>query len=184
MSGNGKARIFTAVLIFFLLFPGANGIAEAAIEEEKAEAGSWLRTALRGFSARVPEGVSAGEWKILGSFTLPLLKIMDTKEEGRELQASILTAAGVGFSICYIKGKVTDGEEMKYRAFSFSPCILLLSGSIEANVKLDVSWAATVGFLNEMILIGVGRDFGKIEGRRSRWFLLFGLGITLPGSSD
>ena len=181
-------KIITLLIVFSFLIPFFKiDLTSQELEREKEEKKiPWLKFALKGLTNRVPEGIKTGEWKILGTITLPLLKITDSIEEGYKLKGTILTSAGAGFSICKIKEKIgDDGKTYQYRAFSFSPFIILLTGDYGTkDAQLDISWAATIGLFNETIILGVGYDFGRIHGRNSRWFLLWGLGLSLPARTE
>jgi len=56
--------------------------------------------------------------------------------------------------------------------FSFSPLTVLISGDTAEGSTLDISYATTVGFFNNALMLGLGYDFGQVEGRRRTFFLL------------
>ena len=124
----------------------------------------------------VPEaGASIGdtkkEWRPI--VNIPAIKIIESQRENAELDALLLTSTGGGIS--YQKMEF-DGTKWKSK-WSLSPATFLLTGNIADN-NVDISWAATFGFLNNLIMVGAGRDFGQVEGR-SRWFGVLSIGVNL-----
>ena len=45
------------------------------------------------------------------------------------------------------------------------------------STVLNIAYAVTMGFFDDKIMAGIGRDFGKVE-NRSRWFMMLSLGVT------
>jgi hypothetical protein len=186
-----KRRLIFIIALFFSInlfcqssqtIPGT----QTQLEPEKKEEISWLKLAFKGFAYSAPKETKSSKWYVLGSIMVPLFKITDTTEAGMEVAAHILTGTAVGFSICYI---TEDGEGHKKRSVSFSPLTFLFSGEIKSgetkpDVILNTSWAATIGIDNDSFMFGIGRDFGKISGRKSRWFSLIGFGVSLRKSES
>jgi len=66
-----------------------------------------------------------------------------------------------------------DGD--KIRVFTFSPLTILVYSSELYKDFLNVAYAATTGFFNDKVMIGVGYDFGEVKDI-SRWFMMVSVG--------
>lgn len=113
------------------------------------------------------------EWRPV--VTLPALKLVETNREDAKVDALLLTSTGGGISWQKLK---YDEEDEKWKStFSVSPITILLSGNLSADTPIDISYAATVGFFNNLIMVGGGYDLGSVSGR-SRFFGLISIGIN------
>lgn len=107
--------------------------------------------------------------------TLPALKLVETSREDAKIDALLLTSTGGGISWQKLK---YDEEDEKWKStFSVSPITILLSGNLSSETPIDISYAATVGFFNNLIMVGGGYDLGSVSGR-SRFFGLISIGIN------
>ena len=115
-------------------------------------------------------------WAFEESITIPVLKIVDVGSNGSEAQAELYTGLGGGICFSYQK-ELEDGN--KHRIFTISPFTILLSGEEgeDDTTVLNIAYAMTAGFFDDKIMVGIGRDFGKVEDR-SRWFAMLSLGVT------
>jgi|SoiMethySBSTD1v2_1073268.scaffolds.fasta_scaffold492002_2 hypothetical protein len=113
------------------------------------------------------------EWR--PNVTIPALKIVESSRENAKADALLLVSTGGGISW----QKLTfDAASNKWRStFSFSPATILLSGNLAADNPIDLSYAMTVGFFNNLLMVGAGYDLGKVEGR-SRFFGLLSIGVN------
>lgn len=129
------------------------------------------------------------KWKLGPSITVPPLILRESTREGAKLDVTFVAGVGGGLAFYYAEiDPVTGNEE---RLFSFSPFTVLLSGTVseEAN-NLDIAYACTVGFFNDLIMTGFGYNLGSSyvqmdDGTNreiSRWFWMLGLGVTFNGS--
>lgn len=115
-------------------------------------------------------------WSFDETVTIPVLKLVESSRDNAQYDAALFTGIGGGICLAYSKINV-DGT--KDRIVTISPLTILISGdtSNEDATFFDVSYAFTVGFFNDKIMVGVGRDFGEVDDR-SRWFGMLGLGIA------
>lgn len=113
------------------------------------------------------------EWRPI--VALPALKIVESSRSDAKVDALLLTSTGGGISWQRLK---FDDDSKKWKStFSFSPATILLSGNFTADSPIDISYAMTVGFFNNLIMIGGGYDLGSVSGR-SRFFGLLSVGIS------
>jgi hypothetical protein len=120
-----------------------------------------------------PPPQSQNLWK--PTVVIPALKLVPATGGNTSLNALLLTATGGGISWQH---QVWDGSKWN-TTFSFSPATFLVSGNIASNSNIDFSYAATVGFFNNLIMIGGGYDFGSVASGSSRFFGLLSIGINL-----
>jgi len=106
---------------------------------------------------------------------LPAFKIIESSRENAEVDVEILTSVGAGISY-QIMRPVKDKDRW-YTTFSFSPLTALLSGNSSGDSALDLSLALTIGFFNNMFMVGIGYDLGVVSDR-SRYFGLMSVGIN------
>lgn len=112
-------------------------------------------------------------WKFRADVVIPMFKITPSKEKGIITQVNMLTDIGGGLQLANFKNN-NNGEPVNI--FSFSPFTVLVSGDPDQFINL--SWASTIGFHNNIVQMGVGYDFGKIDASRiGRWFFLLSAGI-------
>lgn len=124
------------------------------------------------------------EWEWRPIVSIPALKITDSSRDGAKLDAMLLTSVGGG--ITWQKGKNVkkfdnQGQEIeRWRSsFSWSPATILLAGNFtNENSTLDISYAQTIGFFDNLLMLGGGYNFGYVEEGRSRFFLLLSIGIN------
>lgn len=118
-------------------------------------------------------------WELKPIAQIPAIKIVESTRDDAELDAFILASAGGGVTIQ--RTIVKDGKN--YASFSWSPFTFLLSGDTSKDGSvLDLSWVSTFGVLNNIIQVGVGRDFGTVPNDRSRWFLVLSAGVNLTNN--
>jgi hypothetical protein len=106
-------------------------------------------------------------WKLRPIVTLPALKITGSLRKNAVVDVNSFASTGGGFSVQRLK---YTSKERWYCTFSFSPLTLFFSGDL-VDSSVDLSWAGTVGILNNLVMIGVGFDLGVVEDRNR----LFGL---------
>lgn len=124
-------------------------------------------------------GLFDAKWDLKPIAQVPAIKIIESNRDGAELDAFILASAGGGITLQTVGQK--DGKN--YSKFSWSPITILLTGDTSKDgAVLDLSWVSTVGFFNNLLQIGVGRDFGEIPTERSRWFGVLSLGVNLTNN--
>ena len=113
------------------------------------------------------------EWRPV--VNLPALKLVESSRDDAKVDALLLTSTGGGISWQKLKW---DSEEKKWKStFSISPATILLSGNLSADNPIDISYAATVGFFNNLIMLGGGYDLGSVSDR-SRFFGVISIGIN------
>lgn len=153
---------------------------EALAEEKKVVAGT--NTALSRFFDPIPKpeleikGVqdnTRSEWRPV--VAIPALKLIESTRENAQLDALVLTQVGGGVSYQKLE---YDSENKKWVCkWSISPMTVLLSANTANDNPIDISYAATVGLFDNLIMVGVGWDFGDV-GDRSRLFGLLSMGIN------
>ncbi len=116
-------------------------------------------------------------WRAVAA--IPAIKVTESTRENALLDASVLTSVGGGISwqkLSWDSSKDVAGGWTS--TFSFSPATLLLSGDFsEGGTDLDLAYAATVGFWDNLIMAGIGVDLGEVS-ERSRVFGLLSFGIN------
>ncbi|MFN8337185.1 MAG: hypothetical protein U0U09_18780 [Cyclobacteriaceae bacterium] len=113
------------------------------------------------------------EWRPV--VALPAIKLVETSREDAKVDALLLTSTGGG--ICY-QWLRWDEEDKKWKSqISLSPATILLSGNVTADSPIDLSYAMTVGFFNNTIMLGGGYDLGSVSDR-SRFFGVISIGIS------
>lgn len=125
----------------------------------------------------VAEGASSGlSWKARPIVAIPALKITESNRDGAIIDANLLASTGGGLSVQRLR---FDVERDKWTSdFSFSPATILLTGNLaDESGPIDLSYATTVGFFNNLLMVGAGVDFGVV-GERSRFFGLVSIGIN------
>lgn len=114
------------------------------------------------------------EWRPV--INLPAFKIVESSRPDAKIDALMLTSTGGGISWQKLE---FDTETNKWKSnFSFSPITILVSGNLTAANPIDITYATTVGFFNNLIMFGAGYDLGAVTGR-SRIFGLVSIGINL-----
>jgi hypothetical protein len=143
---------------------------------------------LKAFFSPIPKPKTAlapGEsyekmWKWRPTVALPALKLIDSDQGDRKLDAFLLASTGGGLSLQQGEFFTDNDQQKRWRCnFSWSPITVLLSGDLSADNPVNISYATTLGFFNNLLMIGVGYDFGDITGRNSRLFGLLSVGINL-----
>lgn len=119
--------------------------------------------------------VKAWQWRPIVS--LPTLKLTESVRPNTQLDALLLTSVGGGISLQKIKLEDTEAGSKAVSTFSWSPLTVLLSGNLTADNPIDLSVATTVGFFNNLIMIGGGYDLGTVN-NRSRWFGVLSIGVN------
>lgn len=114
-------------------------------------------------------------WDFKPMVQIPALKVVKSKRANAELDASFFTSAGGGISLQRTILKGTNN----YTTFSTS-LIALVNGDTSKDDPLDLSCALTIGFFDNILQLGIGRDFGSVNG--SRWFGLLSAGINLTNN--
>ena len=127
-------------------------------------------------------------WKLGPTITIPPFRVQESLREDARLDIVMTACFGGGLAFIYEKEDPLTGE--KERIFSVSPFTILLAGdSTEDIERLNLSYCVTVGFFNDLIMTGVGYNFGEntyvredgTEREISRWFMLLGVGVTFGG---
>lgn len=118
-------------------------------------------------------GAVTKEWRPI--VNLPAFKLVESSRENAQVDALVLTSTGGG--VAWQKLKYDSATKKWKSLISVSPATILLSGNLSANSPIDIAYAATVGFLNNYIMVGAGYDLGTVEGR-SRVFGLLSVGIN------
>lgn len=114
------------------------------------------------------------EWRPI--ISLPALKIIQSTRKDAQIDALLLTSTGGGIS--WQKLKLDNTTNKWNSVFSVSPLTILLSGNLTATNPIDISYATTLGFFNNLLMIGGGYDLGTVTGR-SRFFGLLSIGVNL-----
>jgi len=120
------------------------------------------------------DGNNKKQWEWRPIVSLPALKLTKSSRPSAEVDALLLTSTGGGISIQKID---FDGDNKAKSTFSWSPITILLSGNLSAENPIDISAATTVGFFNNLLMVGGGYDLGSVNGR-GRWFGLVSIGIN------
>jgi len=116
------------------------------------------------------------KWEWRPTVTLPAFKIVESTREDSNIDVFVLSSVGGGIS--YQKLKFDDETQRWKSIFSWSPLTVLLAGNLnDPDTSLDLSLATTLGFVNNLFMIGAGYDFGRVEDR-SRFFGLLSVGIN------
>lgn len=125
------------------------------------------------------------DWKLGASITVPPLRVQESIRDNAKVDVVLSSSIGGGLSFMYVKKDPVSGEES--RIFSWSPLTILLSGNTTEDFdKVDLAYATTVGFFDDLIMTGIGYNFGSNlytndngdEVEISRWFFLLGLGLS------
>jgi len=125
------------------------------------------------------------KWKLGPTITIPPFRVQESVRENAKLDIVVTASFGGGIAFVYEEEDPITGD--KERIFSVSPFTILLSGdSTEDYEKLDLSYCVTIGLFDDMIMTGVGYNFGKnivtfddgTDHEISRWFYLLGFGVT------
>lgn len=139
---------------------------------------------LKSFFAPIPkpdekilpsEGGTDKPWKWRPVVSLPALKLTESTRLNAQVDALLLTSTGGGISIQ--KSYYDDGDKRWKSTFSWSPATILLSGNLSADNPINISYVTTVGFFNNLLMIGAGYDLGEVSGR-SRFFGVLSIGVN------
>ena len=127
-----------------------------------------------------------GDWAFGPSITIPPLMLRESVREGAKLDAVLV--AGVGGGVAIYWGKVDPVTGKRGRDFSFSPLTIIMSGNVSQDTanELDIGYAMTVGFFDDLVMTGVGYFLGSNlvymeDGSTreiSRWFWMLGVGVS------
>ena len=130
---------------------------------------------IKAFFAPIDENVATkkSEWKLRPVVNIPAFKVIESNRDNAEVDVLMLSSVGGGISLQNIKR--VNGKP--YCNFSWSPVTFLLSGNLASDNPIDLSVATSFGIFNNLIMIGVGYDFGMVE-NRSRFFGLLSFGIN------
>jgi hypothetical protein len=166
-------------IIFFMLIFSARLVSAQSENSQK----SWLAKFFSSVPPPAPKSdqpglpaVGSEKWELRPIVTIPALKITESTREDAKVDVFLLTSTGGGISYQHLK---YDDEKKKwYVTFSWSLPTVLLSGNLSADNPVDFSVASTVGFYNNLIMLGGGYDLGAVKGR-SRWFGVLSIGINL-----
>ena len=121
-------------------------------------------------------GLASTKWEWRPTVTLPAFKIVESTREDSKIDVFVLSSVGGGIS--YQKLKFDDETQRWKSIFSWSPITVLLAGNLnDTDSPLDLSLATTLGFVNNLFMIGAGYDLGRVEDR-SRFFGLLSIGIN------
>jgi hypothetical protein len=124
-------------------------------------------------AAARPASFTCAQWRPV--VTIPALRLTQSTRANAVVDAFLLTSVGGGLSWQRLRW---DPARKRYEStFSVSPATVLLAGRIAGDNTLDVSYATTVGFFNNLLMLGAGYDLGTVKGR-SRWFGLLSVGIN------
>jgi hypothetical protein len=117
------------------------------------------------------------EWRL--GVTLPAFKITGSTRPNATVDALLLTSTGGGISWQKLAFKKDDNEkEGRWKCiFSWSPATILLSGNLTSDHPVDIAYATTLGFFNNLLMIGGGYDLGVVTGR-SRFFGVLSIGLN------
>ncbi len=139
---------------------------------------------LKSFFAPIPkpdekilptEGGTKTAWKWRPIVSLPALKLTESSRSDAKVDALLLTSTGGGISL---QKTFYDKVDKRWKStFSWSPATILLSGNLSADNPINISYATTVGFFNNLLMIGAGYDLGEVTGR-SRFFGVLSIGIN------
>jgi len=116
-------------------------------------------------------------WDLKPIVQIPAIKLTESTRQDAEIDATFLASAGGGISLQHTIQK--DGKN--YSEYGASLIVLLSGDTSTKGAVLDISAGITIGFLNNLIQLGTGRDFGSV-GNRSRWFGLLSFGINLTNN--
>ena len=141
------------------------------------------QSAFKSFFSPLPKPVAVAEgseskvWRWRPVVALPAIRFTQSAAEDEVLAAGLFTSVGGGISYQHL---IVSGEdEAKWKSsFSWSPITLLVSGNFQdGNSNLNLSPCTTVGFFNNLIMIGGGIDLGKKTGP-SRLFGVLSIGVN------
>ncbi len=120
--------------------------------------------------------------KVKPSITLPAFKIYKSKKEHTIADVSVMSGIGGGISFVRYdadsKVKLTNGDpDVNLKtSVTFSPITILLRKEADKG-SIDLSYAMTAGFFNDILMLGVGYDFGEVHDR-NRLFILLSIGAN------
>lgn len=121
------------------------------------------------------EGGVEKNWSWRPIVSLPALKITESIRADAQVDALLLTSTGGGISI---QKTVYEPATQRWKSvFSWSPATVLLSGNLSADNPINISYVTTIGFFNNLLMIGGGYDLGSVDGR-SRVFGVLSIGIN------
>jgi hypothetical protein len=107
--------------------------------------------------------------------SLPAFKLVESSREDAVIDALVLTSTGGGISYQVLE---FDASKDRWKSkFSFSPATILLSGNLTSDNPIDISYAMSVGFFDNLIMLGAGVDLGSVPDR-SRFFGMISVGIN------
>ena len=130
-------------------------------------------------------------WYWRPSVVIPVFKIYGSKTSNTLVDVTLNGGIGGGLSIVKytdttgtnpLKTVIVNGESVTGQdtqpeiSFSFSPCTVLMSKESNDST-IAISYAMTVGFFNNTIVMGIGYDFGQVVDR-SRLFGLLSIGAS------
>lgn len=121
------------------------------------------------------EGGIDKPWKWRPIVSLPALKLTESTRADAQIDALLLTSTGGGVSL---QKTYYDEVDKRWKStFSWSPVTILLSGNLSSENPINISYATTIGFFNNLLMIGAGYDLGEVTGR-SRYFGVLSIGIN------
>ncbi len=169
---QGRKTIAFFIFTFFctILFPQ---IAHAKEEEKSAWRYFFKPKPIMQFG----ESASA-EWLFKPTIQIPALKLTKSIRTDAIADATLFASAGGGITY----QRTIQKNNQNYSTFSVSLIALLMGDTSKTGEVLDFSVAGTLGFLNNIIQVGLGFDLGKVPAERGRLFFLLSAGINLTNN--
>lgn len=127
------------------------------------------------------EGGSNVDWDWRGAATIPALKLVESTRPDALLDGYAFTSAGGGITYQKLEWQSEGDDPLKGKwvsKFSWSPLTVLLVGNFDDNTAIDPSLATTVGFFQNLFMLGVGVDLGSVPSGRSRLFGALSININ------
>ncbi|MBD1364429.1 hypothetical protein IDJ77_11475 [Mucilaginibacter sp. ZT4R22] len=121
----------------------------------------------------IPPPETTTAWR--PSVVIPALKIVGSDLPNTKVDALLLTSVGGGLT--YEKLTWDEKKNKWHSTFSFSPLTVLINGNLSSSTPINLSYATTIGFFDNLIMFGAGYDLGTVN-NRSRLFGLLSIGLN------
>ncbi len=151
---------------------------------------TFSQSALKKFFSPIPpltdkelqaEGGSRTKWDWRPAATIPALKLVESSRPNASIDGYMLTSAGGGITYQKLVWESNEDNPKKGKwvsKFSWSPLTVLVAGNFDGNTAIDVSPAMTVGFFQNLLMLGGGYDLGTVPSGRSRFFGAISININ------
>lgn len=151
--------------------------------QEKPETALTEETRKKHLQEKLEKAIENIGFKVKPSITLPAFKIYKSKKENTIADVAVMSGIGGGVSLVWYDKKnsiatpLNSKTDVKLKSyFTFSPMTVLLRKEAEKG-SIDLSYAMTAGFFDDILMIGIGYDLGEVKDR-NRLFLLLSIGAN------